>query len=393
MKILIGITGSIAAIKMPDLIHKLVQAGNECKVIITQDGLNFITPISVASMRTDVYTDNDNYGYRYSVIMEHINLAKWADYIMIVPSSANTIAKLAHGLSDNLLTATVLASDAKKILVPAMNQQMWKSLVLQDNVKQLLKYDFLIWGPVSGIQACGDIDVGRMMEVDEIIAKINLLTTTGTKLKGKTIIITGGRTIEPIDPVRYISNYSSGKMAYALAGMAISMGANVILVSGKADLEPPQGLIKFCFVDTAYKMLDVVKNEAKHADIFIACAAVCDYRVKELSEHKIKKNSDIFALELIKNPDIVATVRNNYPKLYTVGFAAETQNLIENAMAKIKSKNLDLIIANDVSQGVFGADINQVTIIDKQLKQTKLPRGSKSVIAKAILEIILDYTL
>ena len=388
MKILIGITGSIAAIKTLDLIHKLVQTGNECRVIITQDGLNFVTPMSIASMGADVYTDKDNFGYRYSEIMEHINLAKWAEYIIVVPTSANSIAKLAHGLSDNLLTATVLASNAKKILVPAMNQQMWKSLATQYNVKKLLEYNFLIWGPVAGLQACGDIEVGRMMGVEEVIANIDSLTTANIKLKGKTIIITGGGTIEPIDPVRYISNYSSGKMAYALARVAILMGANVILVSGRVELEPPHGLEKFYSVDTACKMQNLVENEAKHADLFIACAAVCDYRVKEVSDQKIKKNSDTMMLELIKNPDIVRAVKHNHPELYTVGFAAETQNLIESAVAKLKSKNLDLIIANDVSSGVFGTEMNQVTIIDKQLNQTELPLGSKSVIATAILDII-----
>ncbi|MFN8770460.1 MAG: bifunctional phosphopantothenoylcysteine decarboxylase/phosphopantothenate--cysteine ligase CoaBC [Neisseriaceae bacterium] len=392
MRILFGITGSIAAIKTMDLIHKVVQLGHECKVIITKDGLNFVTPMALSSMGVDVFIDDNINQYKFSNIMEHINLAKWADNIIVVPASANTIAKLAHGFSDNLLTATILASPAKKIIVPAMNQQMWKTQSTQLNIEILDKFDYLIWGPTYGLQACGDVDVGRMIEVDDVVEKIKLLNIKNDrlkKLKDKKIVITAGGTIEPIDPVRYITNRSSGKMGYALAKVAVFYGAHVILISGRVEVEKPEGLAMFYSVDTAEEMLNVAKKEAVNADVFIGCAAVCDYKVKEVSTQKIKKDAEEFNLALVKNPDVIATIKKNFSNLYTVGFAAETQNLINYSINKLKSKNLDLIIANDITDNVFGSEYNQVTIIDKELKQFELEVLPKISVAEQIFDKII----
>lgn len=387
MKILIGVTGSVAAVKTIDLTHKIVQAGHECKVIITQDGLNFVTPMALASRGADVFIDNKIDSYKYQDIMEHINLAKWADYIIIVPASANTIAKLAHGFADNLLTATVLASPMQKIIVPAMNKEMWGANAVAKNIEKLNELGFLLWGPTYGLQACGDIGVGRMLNVDEIIEKISLLEEkkgTLNWLKGKKVVITAGGTIEYLDPVRYITNKSSGKMGYALAQYAIDCGADVILISARVDVEKPQGLKALYSVNTAEEMLQTADREACDADIFVGCAAVCDYKAAAVKSQKINEKSETLNLKLVKNPDIIATIKKKYPSVYTVGFAAETEHVIDHAMYKLKLKNLDLIVANDVAKGVFGSDYNQVTIIDRDLNKLELAILTKSAVAKEI---------
>jgi len=318
-KILIGISGSIAAIKIPLLIHQLVQLGFECKVILSNDSLNFVTEVAISSMGADVYTDNSYDKNSYANVMQHINLGKWADVILLCPATANTIARLSHGLADNLLTATVLASDAVKIIVPAMNQLMWKNSITQQNVDNLKKHNFLFWGPAKGLQACGDNDIGRMIEIEEIYENIiNLAGSTKNKpLLNKHIVITAGGTRESIDPVRYLSNHSSGKMGYALAKIAKQLGATVTLITS-SNLEIPSG-IEAVFVNSSDEMLEQSLKFAADADIFIGCAAVCDYKVKEYNPQKIKK-SDSLILELIPTPDILKTVRANYPDLFRVGF-------------------------------------------------------------------------
>lgn len=394
-KILIGITGSIAAIKTINLIHMLTQNGHQCKVIVTNDGLNFVTPVSLTAMGAEVFIDDLK--LNSAKAMEHINLAKWAEYILIVPASANSIAKLAHGFADNLLMATVLASNVKPIIVPAMNQQMWKNSFTQKNISILKEVGIQFWGPKSGLQACGDNDIGRMLEPDEIYSKFEELENNNNLkannqdglLSGLTLIITAGATREAIDPVRYISNHSSGKMGYAIAEQAIKYGAKVILISSKVNIEPPQGLYKFIIAETADDILANSKISAQDCDIFIGCAAICDYKIANYSPQKIKKDGQALTLHLTPNPDIISEIKASYPNLFVVGFAAETENIIDNAITKLKKKNLDMIIANDVSNDrVFGKNMNQITIINKSLHQTITDYSEKKILASLILENI-----
>jgi len=387
-KLLICITGSIAAVKLPLLIHKLAEKGFICKVIISKDGLNFVTPMAISAMGADVYLDENFDINSYDQVMQHINLGKWADYILICPASANSIAKLSNGYADNLLTATVLASEAHKVVVPAMNQLMWKNSLTQKNVSTLQEHGFVFWGPASGLQACGDNDVGRMIEVEEILERINTLVgAQALILSGKHVVITAGGTKEMIDPVRYISNHSSGKMAYALAENAYALGARVSLISA-SNLPAPAG-ITIIPVSSGTEMLNASLELAATADIFIGAAAVCDYTVKQYTSQKIKKSGEI-TLDLVPTPDILTTIRTKYPKLFMVGFAAETNNLIQYAKDKLINKQLDMIVANDVSNNkVFNKNTNQVTIINKDFTEFASGEESKDNIAKFILQHII----
>lgn len=386
-KILICITGSIAAIKLPQLIHKLVEKNYLCKVIISRNGLNFVTPMAISSMGADVYLDNDINAGSYDQVMQHINLGKWADYVLICPASANSIAKLSSGYADDLLSAVVLASDAQKIVVPAMNQLMWKNSLTQKNVETLRQHGFIFWGPARGLQACGDNDIGRMVEAAEILEKVyNLSNSTGAVFSGKHMVITAGGTREMIDPIRYISNHSSGKMAYALAEQANELGAKVTLISA-SNLEIPNK-VRVIPVSDSKSMLNASLELAADADIFIGAAAVCDYTVKNYTAEKIKKSGTI-SLELVPTTDILKTVRSKHPELFIVGFAAETNNLIEYAKAKLIDKKLNLIVANDVSENkVFYQDNNEVTIINQNFLQFASGAAGKNIIAKFILQHI-----
>lgn len=397
-KILIGITGSIAATKTIILIHMFTKNGHQCKTIVTNDGLNFVTPMSVNSMGAEVFIDDlksnsDN-------AMKHIDLARWAEHIFIVPASANTIAKLAHGFADNLLMMTLLASNIKPIIVPAMNQQMWKNNFTQKNISILKELDIKIWGPKAGLQACGDNDVGRMLEADEIYLKfMELLNEKPDFLSNEVfndlnIVITAGSTREAIDPVRYIGNHSSGKMGYVLAEEAVKLGFKVTLISGITNIEKPNGLYKFIVAKSAEEMLDCSLAQVKNASIFISCAAISDYKVVNYSAQKIKKTNKVISMKLTLNVDVVSHIKSVFPKLFVVGFAAETENIIDNAIRKLKNKNLDMIIANDVSNGqVFDKDTSQVIIINKELQQFKSECANKRYLAEIILKNLCQYYL
>jgi phosphopantothenoylcysteine decarboxylase/phosphopantothenate--cysteine ligase len=390
--ILICITGSIAAIKMPLLVHKLTGKDYKCKVIISKDGLNFVTPMAISAMGADVYLDDSFNTSSYDQVMQHINLGKWADHIIICPSSANTIAKLSQGYADNLLSATVLASNANKIIVPAMNSLMWKNRLTQKNVQVLQEHGFVFWGPASGVQACGDNDMGRMIEVEEILEKINNLDNKQDySLVGMHLVITAGGTKEMIDPARYISNMSSGKMAYALAENAIALGARVSLISASSLPAPISANI--IPVVSGTDMLNASLELAPDTDIFIGAAAVCDYTVASYSPRKVKKQDGI-NLDLVETPDILKTLRNTYPKLFIAGFAAETNNLIQYAKDKLINKQLDMIVANDVSNNkVFNQDTNQVTIINKEFSEFASEKDNKNNIARFILRHVgIEYT-
>jgi phosphopantothenoylcysteine decarboxylase/phosphopantothenate--cysteine ligase len=385
-KILIGITGSIAAYKIIELCHLLKKSDHQVKIILTKDAQNFVTPVSLASFDTEVFSDS---GYNENNVLQHINLSRFADLIIISPLSANTLAKIAGGLADNLLTATVLASTCPVYLVPAMNVHMWQNKITKYNVRKLKDFGYNFWGPDTGLQACGDNGEGRMIEASEIMANItHTLLCKEQLFKGKKIVITAGSTRESIDPVRYLSNHSSGKMGYALARAFASHGANVYLISGITNLAIPNTITQFIPVTTSNQMFEKSMANIDDADIFIGCAAVSDYKVENYTDNKIKKQ-DKLTLTLVKNPDIIATVKQQKPELFVVGFAAETNNLIEYAIAKIKNKNLDLIVANDVSNSqVFGSENNEVTIIDKSLNKTKLVEANKNIIAHQIIQNI-----
>lgn len=387
--ILICITGSIAAIKLPHLIHRLTEKSYTCKVIISSDGLNFVTEMAISSMGADIYLDDNINTQSYSQVMQHINLGRWADYILICPASANSIAKLSQGSADNLLSATVLASAANKIIVPAMNCLMWKNSLTQQNISILQQHGFTLWGPVDGLQACGDNDIGRMLEVEEILERIDALVNPPfPDLAGKHIVITAGGTKEKIDPVRYISNYSSGKMGHALAQRAVDLGARVTLISA-SDLPAPLG-VHVIPVSSGEDLLRASLEMAAGADIFIGAAAVCDYMLEQCPTQKIKK-SERLSLNLVPTPDILKVLRSQYPKLFIVGFAAETNNLLEHARAKLISKKLNLIVANDVSNNqVFNQDTNQVIVIKQDFSQFASTKDTKAMIARFILQHIFD---
>jgi phosphopantothenoylcysteine decarboxylase/phosphopantothenate--cysteine ligase len=274
-----------------------------------------------------------------------------------------------------------------------MNQQMWKAPITQSNLETIKYLDFMVWGPTYGLQACGDIDVGRMIEVENILNNLReLVAQNGHRLLyGKRVVITAGSTIEQIDPVRYISNHSSGKMGNALAECASFMGADVIMICGKMSINTTSNIDKVYSVGSAEEMFVAAKKHAKNADVFISCAAVCDYKIKNASSQKVKKSGTDLSLELTQNPDIVASIKKMYPSLFVVGFAAETNNVVEYGINKLHAKNLDMVVINDVSQGVFGSDMNQVTIIDRDLKQQVTELMLKKDLATVIWGNIVNY--
>jgi len=322
--------------------------------------------------------------------MGHIELARWADLILIAPASADFIARFSAGMGDDLLTTLCLASDAPICLAPAMNQAMWRDPRTQHNIQQLDAQGVKIFGPGSGAQACGDTGPGRMLEPAELAGRTAEMFEHGA-LSGKRVVITAGPTREPLDPVRFISNHSSGKMGYALAEAAVDAGAQVRLISGPVNLTPPERL-ECVQVESAEQMLAASLEGIEHCDIFIAAAAVADYRPVAVAEHKIKKGSEeIMELRLIKNPDIVATVAARDLRPFTVGFAAETRNVVEYARSKLERKGLDLIIANDVSNPEIGfnSDDNAVTLVSPTAT-VSLPQGPKRLLARQLIERIAE---
>ncbi|PWU05279.1 MAG: bifunctional phosphopantothenoylcysteine decarboxylase/phosphopantothenate--cysteine ligase CoaBC [Verrucomicrobia bacterium] len=388
--ILLGVTGGIAAFKSADLTHKLRHSGANVKVVLTSSAQKFITPLTFQALSNNlVYTELFDEQTSQSA-MDHIDLAKWADLILIAPATANSIAKLAHGLADDLLTSLCLATNKPILLAPAMNQQMWKNSITQSNLSLLKAHNFQVLGPAEGIQACGDIGPGRMLEPDSILEYLNSFFSSQNLAKNKKILITAGPTREQIDPVRFISNNSSGKMAYALAQAAKNAGASVTVITGPTHLPRP-GNIHFIDVHTAQEMYTATLNIAQEFDIFIAAAAVADYRPKSPQNQKIKKTSSELTLELEKTDDILAAVAQLPGSPLTLGFAAETENLLQNATQKLLSKNLDAIIANPVgpNQG-FDQDSNQATILFKDNTSKSWVHQSKSKLAVEIINTIFQ---
>ena len=383
--ILIGITGGIAAYKICELIRKFKKSGANVKVICTPNALNFVTKLTLQNL-----SQNEVYVQEFDIKEwkpEHISLADEADIMLIAPATANTISKIANGYADNLLTSVACAFNKKMIIAPAMNCNMWKNEAIQENIKRLKNCGIEILEPEKGFLACGYIGKGRLCSLDTIYQAVENALSFNTILKDKKVVITSGGTIEDIDPVRYISNYSSGKMGFALANAAKSMGANVVLITTK-DFDAPYKIIK---VKSAVDMQNSLNDEFDTSDIVIMAAAVADYRVKQYSEQKMKKTSDdTLILELVKNPDILQELCKKKTNQIIVGFCAESENLLENAKEKINKKGCDFLVANDISRKDigFGSDDNEVVLLDKNGGVERLEKASKSVIARKILEYI-----
>jgi phosphopantothenoylcysteine decarboxylase/phosphopantothenate--cysteine ligase len=345
--IVIGITGGIAAYKSADLTRRLKEAGAEVRIVMTRAATEFVTPLTFQALSGyPVSFDNDEHSATSG--MKHIELARWADAIIIAPASANTIAKLAHGRADNLLTTLCLASEAIKCFAPAMNRVMWDDLSTQVNCRTLIEKNWFQFGPASGSQACGETGEGRMLEVSDILARLEQCFSSG-ELQGLNLVITAGPTYEAIDPVRFIGNRSSGRMGYAVARAAREAGANVTLISGPSHLPPPES-VTFISVESADEMKQAVFDNLAHCDIYISTAAVADYRVESVATQKIKKTEDSLTIRLVKNDDIISLVAAQRTPPYIVGFAAETENVENNARLKLIRKNMDMIVANDVGK-------------------------------------------
>ncbi len=384
-QILLGVTGGIAAYKSAELIRRLQDLGADVRVIMTPAAQEFITPLTLQALsgnpvHTALLDPEAEAG------MGHIELARWADLMLVAPATADFIARLVSGKGDDLLTTVCLATSAPLCLAPAMNQAMWKNLATQDNLTLLAERKISCFGPAEGSQACGDVGPGRMLEPTELAELTAKQFATGS-LSGKKVVITAGPTREAIDPVRYISNHSSGKMGYALAQAAIDAGAKVTLISGPTQLSAPKHSL-LVSANSAQEMYDASMTAVTDCDIFIASAAVADYRPAQLAEQKIKKTGqDTMTIELVKNPDIVTAVAAHQPRPMTVGFAAETQDVVRYARGKLERKNLDVVIANDVSQmGIgFNSDDNAVTVVwpDRELT---LSQRSKTQLARDLVE-------
>ncbi len=387
-KILLGVTGGIAAYKSAELIRLLVRAGSEVRVVMTPSAREFVQPMTYQALSGHrVYTDL--FDAEADSAMDHIELARWAELIVIAPASANFIAKLRDGYADNLLLTLCLASEHPVAIAPAMNQQMYTNDATLENIRELAARGVKIWGPAEGDQACGDVGPGRMLEPDGLLDLIAAYFSPG-KLDGKQVLITAGPTREAIDPVRYISNRSSGKMGYALAQAASQAGAEVTLVSGPVSLSPPAGVARVS-VSSALEMRDAVMEYVPKADIFIACAAVSDYRVENPATQKIKKNNSGMRLDLVLNPDIVSEVTRLDNKPFTLGFAAETEDVEQHAREKLARKNLDMIAANQVGVEASGfeSDTNEIIVLWPE-GQHLLAREDKHEIARHLIDLLAD---
>ena len=386
--ILLGVTGGIAAYKSAEIVRHLKKSGASVRVVMTRSAEEFITPLTLQAVSGN-RVSTELLDAEAEAAMGHIELAKWADGILIAPATANTIARLSSGRGDDLLSTVTLAFDGPISIAPAMNQAMWRDERTQENLNKLINNNFGICGPGSGEQACGDIGLGRMLEPQEILEMFSSSFDKGI-MSGKRILITAGPTQEPIDPVRFITNRSSGKMGYALAEAAIESGAQVTLISGPVNIEPPSNC-NLVAIKTAKEMYESVMHHIKGADVYIGTAAVSDYSPAHINESKIKKDGRNVAmvLELKENQDILKSVSELEERPYVVGFAAETDNLIENAKKKLNNKNLDLIVANDVSDKEIGfdSDENEVTLITHEEKQF-IQKQNKRKISKNIIEFI-----
>lgn len=387
-KILLGVTAGIAAYKAPELVRRLKEHGADVRVVVTQGAKAFVTPLSLQAVSGYAVSD-DLLDPQAELGMGHIELAKWADLVLIAPATADFMAKMAHGLANDLLSTLCLATAAPIAIAPAMNQQMWHNAATQANLTTLMERNVLIFGPGQGEQACGDVGLGRMLDVPELVEHTTACFAE-PMLAGQHWLITAGPTREAIDPVRYISNHSSGKMGFALAQAAQQLGAQVTLITGPVNLATPTGCNRIN-VESAEQMQQQALALAPNSTVFIACAAVADYRVAQVAEQKIKKtdNNDQLTLQLVKNPDIVASVAALENKPFTVGFAAETQQVEHYAKDKLARKNLDMIAANDVSNTKIGfnSEQNALTVFTAN-SSTNIALASKQQVAQQLVQLI-----
>ena len=387
--ILLGVTGSIAAYKIASLASMLVKKQANVHVIMTKNATNFINPITFETL-TGHKCLIDTFDRTFEFQVEHVSLAKHADMIMVAPASANVIGKLAHGIADDMLTTTILACKCPKLISPAMNTAMYENSIVQDNLKILEKYDYEVISPASGYLACGDTGAGKMPEPEVLFQHIERTLAEPKDLTGKKILVTAGPTQENIDPVRYITNHSSGKMGYAVARAAMLRGAEVTLVSGQTALIPPM-FVDYVQITTAEEMYQAVTERSDEQDIIIKAAAVADYRPKTVYENKVKKQDGQMSIELERTKDILAYLGAHKKKdQFLCGFSMETENMIGNSRAKLQKKNLDMIAANNVKvEGAgFQGDTNVMTLITQD-QEIALPLLSKEEVANKILDIIL----
>jgi phosphopantothenoylcysteine decarboxylase/phosphopantothenate--cysteine ligase len=387
--IVLGITGGIAAYKAAELSRRLKEAGADVRAVMTDAAQQFITPLTLQAL-TGNPVGTSLLDPQAEAAMGHIELARWADFILVAPASADFMARLAGGHADDLLTTLMLASDAPQALAPAMNQAMWADTATQTNTAILQQRGVQLFGPGSGDQACGDTGPGRMLEPDQL-RELTANQFARGSLASKRVVITAGPTREALDPVRYISNHSSGKMGYALATAAQEAGAAVTLISGPVSLACPHG-VKRVMVSSAQQMLEASLEAASPCDLFIATAAVADYRPATPAANKIKKSSEAISIELTRNPDIVATISDLQPRPFTVGFAAETQNVITYARGKLEKKKLDMLVANDVSNPAIGfnSNDNEISVLWADEEQ-HFPTASKDQLARQLIELIASH--
>lgn len=387
-RILLGISGGIAAYKSAELVRLLRKRGAEVRVVMTASARQFVTPLTMQALSGHrVHTELLDAEQEQA--MSHIHLAKWADCLVIAPATANLLSKLAHGLADDLLSTLYLAAECPVWVAPAMNQAMWHKPVTQENIARLLQHGVSLIGPEAGEQACGDQGLGRMAEPETICGQLLPPGNPGM-LQGLNVLITAGPTREPLDPVRFISNRSSGKMGYALVRAAMNAGARVTLVSGPVNLHAPSE-VKLVKVETAEQMYQAVMASISDCDIYIGAAAVADYRPVAVQDSKIKKQYDSSTIELQKTPDIVAAVASRHPKPFTVGFAAETNDLKSYATDKLHRKNLDMIAANWVGQEEGGFDSNRNALqVYWREGESHLPMTDKHHLAEQLLALIAE---
>jgi phosphopantothenoylcysteine decarboxylase/phosphopantothenate--cysteine ligase len=389
-KILLGVSGGIAAYKSAELVRLLIKAGAAVRVVMTPAAREFVQPLTYQALSGHrVYLDL--FDAEADSAMDHIELARWCDLLLVAPASADFLGKLAAGYADNLLLTLCLASRQPVAVAPAMNQQMFANPATGDNLRRLSERGILVWGPAEGEQACGDVGPGRMLEPEQLCGLTAARFAPG-KLDGMSVLITAGPTREAIDPVRYISNRSSGKMGYAIAVAAREAGARVTLVSGPVTLPAPSG-IELVAVEAAQDMYAAVMERARASDIFIACAAVSDYRVEQAAEQKIKKSGAALSLTLVPNPDILAAVSALGERPFCVGFAAETQEIEKYALAKLERKKLDMIAANLVGGGAgFDSDVNRLEVFWPG-GHVSLDEAGKDEIGRRLIDLVADrYT-
>ena len=385
----LGVTGSIAAYKIANLARMLVKLHCDVHVLMTQNATNFINPITFETLtKHKCLIDTFDRNFEYSV--EHVALAKAADVVMIAPASANVIGKIANGIADDMLTTTVMACPCKKIVSPAMNHNMFHNPIVQDNIEKLKKYGYEIVEPAHGMLANGDMGDGRMPDEELLLEYILKEIAFDKDMAGKKVLVTAGATMEAIDPVRYITNHSSGKMGFSIAKNAMLRGAQVTLVMGKCDSEPPE-FVNVVRVKSAKEMFDAVMSDADNMDIIVKAAAVADYRPKNVSSEKVKKKDGDMSIEMERTDDILKTLgENKKDGQFICGFSMETENMLENSRAKLKKKNVDMIVANNLKQdgAGFGGDTNIVTLITES-DEVQLEKMSKDKVAEKIFDFIL----